>query len=185
MEKRWEMEARDLIEHTVHNPDNWMREEVRDPDKAAALLSEAENHVPKDGVTALLCASLLRISGRAEEALPLFHELLGEARRQACPRKESAALIRLGEAMKYSGTHVGAVTCFKQALSLKRLAPEYEDFAWQHLGKVQWEMGETKSAENSLEEALRLRRLKKDEALIKSTLAALCALRNDMWSQEA
>lgn len=87
---------------------------------------------------------------------------------------EVAARINLGDAHRYAGRLGPDAEQYTRALNLARThAPEWVDFALQHIGKHHIDTGEPDQARAYLTEALRLRDAKGDAGLIASTTAAL------------
>src|SRR5699024_5490801 len=86
--------------------------------------------------------NLYRINLHPKKAIPLFNHCLEIANEEKNQRKEVVSLIRLGEALKYDGSHREACTKFERALKLceENGITEYLDFVYQHMGKCQMEL---------------------------------------------
>jgi len=94
-------------------------------------------------------------------------------------KREVVTLIRLGEALKYNKKHYEALEYFDKALNKFKedKINNHLDFAFQHIGKCLMELGRLDEAEKNFIEAYKLRELKGDTSLIKSTKQALCLVK--------
>ncbi|MFC8718896.1 hypothetical protein [Kitasatospora sp. NPDC057198] len=109
--------------------------------------------------------------GEARVFLRWSLELAEAARRT---RAVVATGLNLGDAHRYAGDAGAAEACYRSALATARSrCPELLDFACQHFGKHLMERGDLTGARTHLREALRLRIVKGDAALLGSTQAAL------------
>lgn len=92
----------------------------------------------------------------------------------------AAHTLRYGDALRFSGDRLGAETAFRSVLEMVKRSKdiaEYEDFAWQHLGKLHFEAKEWPEAEACFGRALDIRRRKGQKELIESTEVALRVLK--------
>lgn len=117
--------------------------------------------------------NVCRVLGKAGEAVRYLQEAVALAGVTRNPNAALANVIRLGEAYKYSGNHPVAERLFRYVLAETAPAHPYRDFALQHLGKCLMDDGRYTEAVPFLEEALEIRRRKKDAALVQSTTRAL------------
>lgn len=88
--------------------------------------------------------------------------------------------LRFADVRRFQGQALDAETAFRSVLVLRERHPslaELEDFAWQHLGKLHFDLGEWDKAEEAFTKALELRRRKNLPELVASTETALKATR--------
>ncbi|MFC6464641.1 tetratricopeptide repeat protein [Marinilactibacillus sp. GCM10026970] len=99
--------------------------------------------------------NLYRINGETKKAIHYLTFCLQYARECQDTSKEIVSLIRLGEALKYSDDHQGALNNFNQALERSQSdnIENYVDFVQQHKGKCLMEMTGFDEAESCFLEA--------------------------------
>lgn len=145
---------------------------------ATVLLDKTEDEMERQFLLGTL-GNLNRIIGVPEKAITHLTESLAIARETKDVPREIAALIRLGEAVKYALRQNEALALFDEALEKgEGEAHKYMDFALQHKGKCLLELERYEEAENSFLEALRLRKEKGDQPLIDSTQLAIDFVEN-------
>jgi tetratricopeptide (TPR) repeat protein len=91
----------------------------------------------------------------------------------------AANTLRYGDALRFKNDFLGAETAFRSVLEMIDRHPQiadYEDFAWQHLGKLKYDEGDLKSALEFLEKAKVIREKKGIKELLDSTNQALRVL---------
>lgn len=176
----------DLTPHITFDTAQYLRERPRDPegfeqiiDLGTMYLRQAlqERNVGKEVFIYLYSylGNAYRVTNRTRKAIQYLNKAYQLARESFDEREEVRTLIRLGEAYKYDAQSEQALDCFERALLLtqtKELS-HYKDFALQHMGKCFMELGEFDNALLRLEEALDLRKKKKDANLILSTEMAI------------
>ena len=120
-----------------------------------------------------------RVLGRGEEAVRWLGEAVELSRALGDAELEIANLIRLATAFQYAGRYDEARAMLEKVVGrcASGEAPDYEDFALQHLGKVFAEQGRARDAIPLFERALTLRRRKGDPQLVASTERALAGVR--------
>lgn len=88
--------------------------------------------------------------------------------------------LRFADVRRFQGQSLDAETAYRSVLTLRERHPilgELEDFAWQHLGKLHFDLGEWDKAEAAFNKALEIRRRKNLTELITSTELALTVTR--------
>lgn len=157
-----------------------LREKTREFRQMNTLIQEAEKYLAYDQKEERyflngLLGNLYRITEQPKQAIIYLTRCLNQAIEEQHVIRESITFIRLGEAYKYDNQHEIALKLFNKALEKCRLneVNEYIDFAYQHKGKCLMEIGKYDEAEKCFLEALHIRKLKHDGALIDSTEQAL------------
>lgn len=119
--------------------------------------------------------NLYRIFGEPEKAIISLTDCIAYATKQKNINREIVSLIRLGEAVKYMGDRTKALQIFVDVLTKckNNNSTLYLDFALQHKGKCLLELHRLAEAQECLLEALKLREIKGDVSLIKSTQLVL------------
>lgn len=104
-----------------------------------------------------------------------FHFCLDYARSINDVKKELVTLVRLGETYKYRESYALALRIFTEALTLCHTyqMDSYHDFILQHIGKCYMEVGFYDKAKQYFEQALRLRKQKRNTKLIAATKQAM------------
>lgn len=131
--------------------------------------------------------------GREAEAVDFGERARQLAKELGDRREEIEALLHLGTALQYGGHAGRAQLCFDDALALSAQhdEPEHVHYLLHHAARLKAESGEIETARSFFERALHLRKDIGDDALVKSTQAALeeldswCADRRDDASGEA
>lgn len=86
--------------------------------------------------------------------------------------------LRFADVRRFQGQALDAETAFRSVLIMRERHPslaELEDFAWQHLGKLHFDLAEWDKAEAAFTKALEIRRRKNVPELLASTEMALKA----------
>ncbi|MEK5422101.1 tetratricopeptide repeat protein [Viridibacillus sp. FSL R5-0477] len=119
--------------------------------------------------------NLYRIAGDSKQAVNILEKSFKLAEESGLKKLKIANLIRLGEAYKYAGQYEEALRLFD--LAIRALTPtddcDLVDFALQHKGKCLMELDEWKIALSHFNEALSIRKRKKEQSLIHSTELAI------------
>lgn len=159
----------------------YLREKPANRLKLQQMIVEAENllkNCTEEDDKYFLCGTLgnlYRISGQPQIAIDYLTYCIRYATQAGNIKKEIVSLIRFGEALKYDGKHDRALEVFNGALDncKDNNVITYLDFVLQHKGKCLLELGRLAEAEKYLLEALKLRKIKGDPALIESTKQAI------------
>lgn len=122
--------------------------------------------------------SLARVLSRFDEAIIYLEQALQLARNLQRPEAEVVYLIRLGTAFHHSEQWEKAEAYFQEALPLTQqpTTHPWQDFVYQHLGKLRVEQGRYPEARRCIQIALQLRQIKGEPDLLASTLAVVTAL---------
>ncbi|MGE7919072.1 tetratricopeptide repeat protein [Viridibacillus sp. NPDC093762] len=119
--------------------------------------------------------NLYRIAGYSKQAINILEKSFRLAEERDLKNFKIANLIRLGEAYKYTGQYEDALRLFD--LAIQALTPTDDcdllDFALQHKGKCLMELDEWELALSHFNEALSIRKRKKEQSLIHSTELAI------------
>lgn len=115
--------------------------------------------------------NLYRILGNSQLAI----ECLEKAIELSEENKLIINLIRLGEALKYSGQHGQSLIKFDEAIELCSYVSNTGllDFAFQHKGKCLLELGQIDAAFDYFQKAMQIRLVKGEQSLIESTQLAI------------
>ncbi|MBX2989302.1 MAG: tetratricopeptide repeat protein [Bdellovibrionaceae bacterium] len=84
--------------------------------------------------------------------------------------------LRYGDVLRLKKDDLGAETAFRSVLEFQARdasLAELEDFAWQHLGRLRFDQGQLKEAEEFFTKALELRQKKNIPELVSTTQFAL------------
>lgn len=170
-----------ILNELVYFDENaYLREKARDFREVNVLIQEAEKYLAYDQMEERyflngVLGNLYRITEQPKQAIIYLTRCLDQAVEEQHVIRESITLIRLGEAYKYDEQHEIALKLFNKVLEKCRLneVNDYIDFAYQHKGKCLMEIGKYDEAEKCFLEALHIRKLKHDGALIDSTEQAL------------
>lgn len=170
----------DICYETVQSNTNCcLRDLSTNPQLLLQWIEKANQHLPslEDSIEGYELhthiGTLFRILDQSPKAIVHLQKALKLSIELDDKKKEQLSYIRLGEAYKYAGK-AQAYTCFVTALDLANNNNDYAlDFVYQHLGKWHLEQKEGVKAKLSFLEALKIRILKKNNSLIKSSKAAL------------
>lgn len=170
-----------ISEIIYFDSNEYLREKTSNPFRLKEIIDIAENLVAsitnEDEKYFLMgtLGNLYRIYGEPQKAVNILTECVFITSNQHNSNREIAALIRLGEAIKYKGNPMKALEIFNEVLEKCKANNNllYLDFAIQHKGKCLLELGGIAEAEKCFEEALKLREFKGDISLIESTRQAL------------
>lgn len=91
-------------------------------------------------------------------------------------RQWATHTLRYADALRYKKEFLAAETGFRSVLTMIGRHPElrdFEDFAWQHLGKLKFDEGQLKAATECFEKAKEIRVKKGIKELLESTEYAL------------
>lgn len=170
-----------ISEDIYFDEGEFLREKTTDPDRLLGLIRYGDGLLRKENTSEEIyflhgtLGNLYRIYGKPEKAILHLMKSLKLAESEKDIKKQTASLIRLGEAQKYSGKREGALELFNKAYTkaVHEGAAEYIDFALQHKGKCLLEMGQAENAMKCFSEALNIRLEKKEPSLIQSTRQAI------------
>jgi tetratricopeptide (TPR) repeat protein len=117
-----------------------------------------------------------------DEALLHLEDSLKSCQYVDAPRLQATTWIRYATALQYVGRHQDSLSSFDEALAfiVERRLRKLRDFALQHKGKCLVEVGLLNEALRCFEAALRIRRKRKEKALIRSTTFAMAAVKRKL-----
>ncbi|MGM8215425.1 tetratricopeptide repeat protein [Bacillaceae bacterium W0354] len=159
---------------------DFLREKANDHQVLKKIILELEDQfsqeINKDERYFLsgMLGNLYRVYEKPEKAIDYLNISYQLAKEENIMSKKIVTLIRMGEAYKYKGEHVKALSLFNNALQKSYdYEPSYLDFAYQHKGKCLMELGHLEEAMEVFQGALAIRKAKGDEQLIQSTNEAI------------
>ena len=169
-----------LNEIIYFDSEHFLREKTSDSSKLRQYIQVAEellentNDLDEKYFLMGTLGNLYRIDSEPQKAIILLEGCLNIASSGGNNNREIVSKIRLGEALKYNNNLLKALEVFDRALELSIDSDSlYLDYVLQHKGKCLLELNRIIEAEKCFKDALTLRELKGNEALIKSTKLAL------------
>jgi tetratricopeptide (TPR) repeat protein len=160
--------------------DERLRWVAADPGTVEEAAARAERQLREEGADRLRLLGYLgnayRLLGRHEEAVAAHEGARDLAASREQRRAHAVALVRLGESYRCADRLAEAEATLRAAVEVA--PPEVAHFALQHLGKTLLDRGAAAESAAVLEEALRLRRERGDQDLVRSSERALEAARS-------
>lgn len=158
--------------------------------KLRAALLQTDDLLERERLTGRLADALRCDPERVLESIELLDALVRSQTARVDvggdARVVAANLIRLATALQYANRHALAMRTFERAVAWIQAHEvlDYEDFAYQHMGKCQAELGRLAEADASFARALELRSVKNDPGLLASTRQALGELERRRGSSQ-
>jgi tetratricopeptide (TPR) repeat protein len=150
--------------------------------QATADICQATAHFSKAAIYFAIAGDLPRAQQWIDRS---FHS---QAQLGSCAAHLMTAQIRRAQIMQLQGALQAAAAELENAVQRCRTAPALSgllDFALQHLGKVRFDQRQFTQALPCFEEALQLRQIKRDDALIASTELAVAAAKRALAASAA
>jgi HTH-type transcriptional regulator, pleiotropic regulator of extracellular virulence genes len=175
----------EVSEIVYFDNNEYLREKTSDPSRLKEIIDDIEellkicDEIEDRYFLYGTLGYLYRIYGQQQEAVMYLTLCISLALKEKNMKKELVSLLRLGEALKYSNKHEEALNIFNEVMIKceDNNYIDYLDFALQHKGKCLMELDRLDESLKCLSEALRIRNLKGDSSLIKSTQQSLCLVK--------
>lgn len=176
----WLVAIEDLREYLYIDENDLLREKCSNMDYLNELIAEGERllwkyqDADRMKVSGLL-GNLYRLKGDFEVALPYLERYQDYCRDIESDETFTLALLRYAEGLKYARQYEDALGYFKQVIERCESLniEQYENLAWQHIGKCYVEMGDMKQAESCFLKAMLLRKKMNDPKLLVASERAL------------